>query len=68
MTASAGYGEAILPRVRAIAEKGIVQACREDAGLARGLTCVAGELLLAEARRCQNRPFTPVEEWLQRAG
>lgn len=66
VTASAGYGEAILPRVKAIADKGFVQACREDPWLARGLTCVAGELILAEAARFQKRPYTPVEDWLPR--
>lgn len=66
VTASAGYGEAVLPRVTAIADKGFVQACREDPWLARGLTCVAGELILAEAGRFQKRPYTPVEDWLAR--
>ncbi len=66
VTASAGYGESILSRVAAIADKGLVQACREDPWLARGLTCVAGELILAEAGRFQKRPYTPVEEWLAR--
>ncbi len=64
VTASAGYGEAILPRILAIAEKGVVQACKDDAWIARGLTCADGELILAEAGRFQHRPFTPVAEWL----
>ncbi|NLI81406.1 MAG: alanine dehydrogenase [Deltaproteobacteria bacterium] len=68
VTASAGYGAAILPRVTAIADRGVVQACREDPWLARGLTCAAGELILAEAGRFQKRPFTPVEDWLARQG
>ncbi len=66
VTASAGYGEAILPRVLAIAEKGLAAACREDPWLARGLTCADGELILEEAGRFQQRAFTPVEEWLRR--
>ena len=66
VTASAGYGEAILPKVSAIARLGLVKACQADPWLARGLTCVKGELLLAEAGHFQRRPFTPVEEWLAR--
>jgi len=66
VTASAGYGEALLPKITAIASMGLVAACRADPWLARGLTCVNGELLLAEAGRLQQRPFTPVEEWLAR--
>ena len=64
VTASAGYGEAILPRILAIAEKGVLQACKDDAWIARGLTCAEGELILAEAGRFQHRDFTPVEQWL----
>ena len=66
VTASAGYGEAILPKVSAIARLGLVRACQADPWLARGLTCVKGELLLAEAGHVQRRPFTSVEKWLAR--
>jgi alanine dehydrogenase len=66
VTASAGYGEAILPKVALIAELGITEACRREPWIARGLTCVAGELVLAEAGRYQQREFTPVEDWLKR--
>ena len=65
-TASAGYAEAILPFVALIAEHGPIQACRRDRWLARGLTCAGGELILEEAGRFQNRPFTPLAEFLQR--
>lgn len=68
VTASAGYGEAILPKVSAIAGLGLVKACQADPWLARGLTCVGGELLLAEAGSLQRRPFTPVADWLARQG
>jgi alanine dehydrogenase len=66
VTASAGYGEAILPKVRAVASLGLVAACRASPWLARGLTCANGELLLAEAGQVQQCPFTPVEDWLLR--
>lgn len=64
VTASAGYGEAILPKVRLIAEVGVAEACRREPWIARGLTCVDGTLILAEAGRYQKRDFTPVEDWL----
>lgn len=66
VTASAGYGEAILPRILDIAKKGIVQACKDDPWIARGLTCVDGELILAEAGKYQNRPYSEVNEWLSK--
>jgi alanine dehydrogenase len=68
VTASAGYGEAILPKVLAIADKGLVSACKADPWLAKGLTCADGELLLEEAAQYQRRSFTPVEDWLARQG
>jgi alanine dehydrogenase len=68
VTASAGYGEAILPKVLLIAEHGLVSACKMDPWLARGLTCANGELLLEEAARYQRRCFTPVEKWLEEQG
>jgi alanine dehydrogenase len=66
VTASSGYANAILPFLLAIGQHGLLEACRRDAWLARGLTCLAGELILAETGRIQNRPFTPVEEILAR--
>lgn len=65
-TSSAGYAEALLPFITLIAEHGAIEACRRNRWLARGLTCVAGELILAEAGRVQQRPFTPVDEFLAR--
>lgn len=65
-TASAGYAEALLPFVSLIAEHGAMEACRQNRWLARGLTCAGGELILEEVGRFQNRPFTPVAEFLQR--
>lgn len=64
ITASAGYAEALLPKVALIAEFGVLEACRRDSWLARGLTTVAGRLTLEEAARVQNRPYTPVNEVL----
>lgn len=65
-TASAGYADALLPFVVSIAEHGPIEACRRDRWLARGLTCAHGELILEEAGLFQERPFTPLAEFLQR--
>ncbi len=64
VTASAGYGAALLPHIKSIASHGAVDACRHDDWLARGLTCVAGDLILEEAGIVQKRPFIPVAEFL----
>jgi alanine dehydrogenase len=64
VTASAGYGAALLPFVKLIGEVGAIEACRREAWLARGLTCVDGELILAETGKVQQRPYTPLEEFL----
>lgn len=65
-TASAGYAQALLPLVSLIAEHGPIEACRRNPWLARGLTCVAGELTHEEVGRVQKRPYTPVAEFLAR--
>ncbi len=67
IAASAGYARAILPFVGLIAEVGPIEACRRELWLARGLTCAGGELILAETGRFQDRPFTPVADFLARA-
>ena len=66
VTASAGYARDLFDNIRLIAKTGAIEACRQNEYLARGLTCSAGELILAEAGRVQNRPFVPVAEFLQR--
>ena len=67
VTASAGYARDLFDNIKLIAELGALDACRQNDYLAKGLTCCAGELILAEAGRFQNRPYTPVEEFLKRA-
>lgn len=66
VTASAGYAAAIIDHVALIAEQGVLEACRQNDWIARGLTCIGGELVLAEAGRVQQRPFTPLAEILAR--
>jgi len=64
VTASAGYAAVIVPHIHNIAAHGPIAACQQDPWLARGLTCHAGQLLLEEAGRLQQRPYTPVDEFL----
>ena len=64
VTASAGYGEALLPFVKLIGEVGAIEACRRESWLAKGLTCVNGELILEETGRVQKRSFTPLADFL----
>jgi len=66
VTASAGYAAAIIDHVALIAEVGALEACRRNDWIARGLTCIGGELVLAEAGRVQQRPFTPIADILAR--
>lgn len=64
VTASAGYGRALLPFIKLIGDVGPIKACKREPWLARGLTCAGGQLILAETARVQHRSFTPVEEFL----
>ena len=64
VTASAGYGTALLPYIALIGEVGAIEACRRKPWLARGLTCSQGTLILAETARVQERPFTAVADFL----
>ncbi len=64
VTASAGYGAAIIDNVSAIAAHGPLEACRRNPWLARGRTVVDGVLTLEEAGRVQGRAWTPVEKGL----
>ena len=67
VVASAGYGEAILPLVKLVADRGALEACRADPWLRRGLTCAGGVLILEETGRVQNRDYTPAEAILAAA-
>jgi alanine dehydrogenase len=65
VTASAGYARDLFDNIKLILKNGALEACRQNPHLAKGLTCSAGELILAEAGRFQDRPFTPVAEFLK---
>lgn len=60
VTASAGYGRALLPHILEIAAHGPLQAARNNRWVARGLSFVDGVLTHAETGRYQQREFTEV--------
>ncbi len=64
VTASAGYSQAIFPFVSLIADIGVIEACKRESWLAKGLTCHDGNLILAETARVQDREFTAIEDYL----
>jgi len=66
VTASAGYSQAIYPFVNLIAELGVIEACKREQWLAKGLTCHAGNLILAETGRVQERTYVPIDDYLYR--
>ena len=55
----------LLRPMSAIADKGVVRALSEDAGLRRGLCFYQGQLTLEETGRKQNRPYISPEEALR---
>lgn len=63
-SASILLSTATLPFLLEIADKGPVQAMRDNRHLRAGLTCMAGKLTLKETALKQNRPWTDVEELL----
>lgn len=65
VTASQGYGNALLPHVKEIADHGVVYALKRNPFLARGLTTYNGVLTLKETARVQHRDYTTVEEALE---
>lgn len=61
-TASITLSNATLPIIIALADKGIVEALKEDKHLRRGLTTYNGKLTLEETAKKLNIPFTsPLE-------
>lgn len=65
VTASQGYGNALLPYVREIADHGVIDALKRHTNLARGLTTLNGYLTLAETARVQKRAYTSLEHALE---
>jgi alanine dehydrogenase len=68
VTASAGYGQAILPHVLSIADKGVAGAVAADPWLARGLTCAGGELILRGGRALPAPALNPRGPVVERQG
>lgn len=63
-TASIAYASSILPHLKSIANKGVVEACCRDGYLRRSLTAYLGTLTHEETSAIQGRPFTSPEEVL----
>ncbi len=64
VTASQGYGNALLPYIKDIADFGAIEALRRNPWLAKGLTTYNGLLTLQETAAVQQREFTSVSEIL----
>jgi alanine dehydrogenase len=65
-TASVALGNASLPYVMEIADKGWLQAVKDNPDLRRGLGFAFGHLTFQPTALVQNRPFTPAEEVIAR--
>ena len=65
VTASQGYGNALLPCVTDIADHGVIEALKRNPNLAKGLTTFNGFLTLEETARVQKREFTSIHEILE---
>ncbi len=61
VTASQGYGNALLPCIKDIAEVGVLEALKRNPWLAKGLTTFNGLLTLKEAAEVQDRDYTCAE-------
>ncbi|MCM1234009.1 MAG: alanine dehydrogenase [Ruminococcus flavefaciens] len=64
-SASILLSTATLPFLLEIADKGVVQALKDNRHLRAGLTCYDGHLTLEETALKQNRSHTPVDQLLQ---
>ncbi len=64
VTASQGYGNALLPYVNDIADFGVLEALKRNPWLAKGLTTFNGLLTLKEAAQVQQRKHTDLSEIL----
>jgi alanine dehydrogenase len=63
-TSTYALTNATLPYVRALADKGLQQAVRDDPALARGVNVVAGSVVLAEVASAHAREYVPLAEAL----
>ena len=64
-SASILLSTATLPFLLQIADKGVVQALKDNHHLRNGLTCYDGHLTLKETALKQNRVHTPVDQLLE---
>ena len=64
MTSTNALGNATLPYAIRLANMGWKEACRADAGLAKGLNVVDGKICFKAVSEAFDMPYTPVEEFL----
>ena len=65
MTSTNALGNATLPYAIRLANMGWKEACRADAGLAKGLNVVDGKICFKAVSEAFDMPYTPVEEFLK---
>ena len=65
MTSTNALGNATLPYAVRLANMGWKEACRADAGLAKGLNVVDGKICFKAVSEAFDMPYTPVEEILK---
>jgi len=63
-TSTYGLTNATFPYLLALASKGVKQALRADASLAKGLNVADGQFFLAEVAEQFDLPLSTVAEWL----
>ena len=65
VTASQGYGNALLPYVKEIASHGVIEAIKRNPNLAKGVTTFNGHLTLEQTAQVQQREYISFEEILK---
>ena len=64
VTASQGYGNALLPYIEDIGNYGVIEALKRSSWLAKGLTTYNGHLTLKETAEVQQREYTNISKIL----
>ena len=63
-TSTFALNNATIPQALALADKGVVKAVREDAGLYNGVNTYAGHITCEPVAESQDRPYKPLTELL----
>lgn len=64
-TSTLALANATLPYALTLADKGWKEACRADAGFAKGLNVIDGKICFKAVSEAFGMPYTPVEEFLK---